>query len=345
MNSHNMLFHMLRERELTLGRTWNFVTNYFHYLLKKPIISGVPSLLMIEPTNLCNLHCPLCPTGNGSIDAPRGSMKPGDFKKIIDELGNRILYLTMYNYGEPFLNRELLTMIEYAKQQRIFIRISTNGHFFENPAERRRLVASGLDHLIIALDGATPETFRTYRRGGNFERVIGNIGKIVEEKRAQRSKTPYVELLFVVMKHNAHEIPTIKSIGEEIGVDRVKLKTIHLKSYTEDSAEIAETYLPEDLNLTRYKQADGKLVAEHSAGHTCKWLWLGSVINWDGSVVPCCYDPNRTLSPGNVFEVGSFREIWNNTQYISLRNTIRMNKNTLELCRFCPGTFTGPDTG
>lgn len=343
MNKCQLLKHMIVKRELTLKRIYNLSINYVKFLTKNPKVSGFPSVLQIEPTNFCNLKCPLCPTGNGTLKAPRGFMGFNNYKKIIDEVGDYLLYLILYNYGEPFLNKEIIEIIEYAKEKNIFVRISTNGHFFNENEKIKRLVNSGLDHLIIALDGATQKTFQKYRKGGNFQQVIGGIKNVIKEKERKKSKTPFIELLFVVMKHNEKEIPIIKRIANEIGVDRLKLKTTALVHLGKNNKKIKK-YLPEDKKLSRYKFEHGSLIVNKEIKNKCIWLWLGTVVSWDGSVVPCCYDPNRNLELGNAFKENSLKTIWINKKYTNLRKTILKNKKAIKICERCPGTFTGPDT-
>jgi len=123
---------------------------------------------MIEPTNYCNLKCPLCPTGAGLIRREKAAMSFEDFKKILDNLGNQIIHLRLWNWGEPLLNKELPKMIKYAKSKNIYVNTSTNSSFL-NKENVRELTNSGLDHLIVSLDGASEETYSLYRKNGNFK--------------------------------------------------------------------------------------------------------------------------------------------------------------------------------
>lgn len=343
MRTHQLLKQMIVSGGITPKRIVNLIRNYSGFVVKNLHVSGFPSLVMIEPTNLCNLHCPLCPTGNRTLRAPRGYMKFEDYKRIVDEIGDYVLMLTLYNYGEPFLNKNIFEMIEYAKKKRIFIRTSTNGHLIGDKERISRLVKSGLDHMIVSLDGATQETFQKYRVGGNFNKVIENIRMIVEEKKLQHSSTPYIELQFIVMRHNEHEIPIIKKVAEEIGVDRLKLKTTNLSNYPEEDIEKMKEYLPENSSLRRYKLENGKVVRTAKIKNKCIWLWFGTVVNWDGSVVPCCYDPHRSIEVGNAFKENSLKKIWFSERYANLRKVVLNNKRSIKICEKCPGTFTGPD--
>lgn len=342
MNKYQILKYMILGRELTPKRIFNFSMNYIRFLSKNPKIIAPPSVLQIEPTNLCNLNCPLCPTGNSTLKAPRGFMSLENYKKIIDEVGDHLLNITLYNYGEPFMNRNIYSMIEYAKKKRIFLRISTNGHFFDDQENIERLIKSGLDSLIIALDGASRETFSKYRKKGNFEQVLNNIKRLVEEKRRAKKRTPFIEILFVVMKHNEHEIPLIKKIAKEAGVNNLCIRSANLGHDTSSDLESAENYLPKTEEFQRYNVKDGKLVKKAKSG-SCIRLWLYSVINWDGTIVPCCFDPHRKFLLGNMFEEGSFLKIWKGKKYQDLRRAIMDNKDSFPMCRDCSGKLKPED--
>ncbi len=342
MRFHQILFHMLKKGEITPKKAYYFINNFINYKLNWKTAVGYPSILMVEPTNLCNLKCPLCPTGNGSLTAPRGFMAFEDFKKIIDETGKYLLNLTLWNYGEPFLNKDIYKMIKYAREKNIFVRISTNGHFFQKEENIQSLLESDLDYLIVSLDGASQETFSKYRKNGNFEKVIENIHKISEERKRQNRKSPHIEIQFIIMKHNEHEVQKMKELAKTLNVDRVKLKTVNIEmDLSKDVKETMKEYLPKSENLSRYKK-NGNTLKRKGMKQSCKRLWLSSVINWDGSVVPCCYDPNRRHELGNCLELG-FKVVWNNQKYANFRTAIMQNKAAIEMCRNCTGNLMDLD--
>ncbi len=342
MKFRRMLVHMLKYEEITSLRAYNFLTNFICYKFGIEKAVGYPSILMVEPTNLCNLKCPLCPSGNGSLTSPRGSMTLENFKKIIDETGRYLLNLTLWNYGEPFLNKDIYKMIKYAREKNIFVRISTNGHFFEREENVQELLDSNLDYLIVSLDGASQETFLEYRKNGNFEKVIANIHRIIEEKKKQNKKNPYIEIQFIIMKHNEHEVPKMKELSATLKVDRIKLKTVNIEmGLSKDVKETMKGYLPKSESLSRY-QKDGNEIKRKGIKHGCRRLWLSSVISWDGSVVPCCYDPNRRYELGNCFKQ-DFKKVWDSQRYNNFRKAVMQNKMAIEMCRNCTGNLMDLD--
>ncbi|MDD5012038.1 MAG: radical SAM protein [Candidatus Nanoarchaeia archaeon] len=302
--------------------------------LKKIKISGFPPTLMIEPTNTCNLKCPLCPTGAGFIKRAKGFLTFSNFKKVIDELSPYIYHLRLWNWGEPLLNKEIFQMISYAKEKNIFVNLSTNSHFLDKDTSSL-IIKSRLDELIVSLDGASEETYQQYRKGGNFKKVIESIQFLVNEKKRLKCANPYIKLQFIIMKSNEHEIQKIKSLSKSLGVDEIVFKTVGIMDYF--SKEDIKKYLPKNKKYSRYSVNSNKVISKKEIKNECDFLWDEIVVNWDGSVVPCCFDMNNLFVFGNAFKE-KIRDIWNNNKYLAFRKKILTNKKSLALCKDCPGT-------
>ncbi|MCD4737044.1 MAG: radical SAM protein, partial [Bacteroidales bacterium] len=152
---------------------------------------GKPYSLSVEPTTSCNLRCPECPSGLRQFPRYTGMMDFESFKKIIDETHKHLIYLLLYFQGEPYLNPAFFDFVKYAKKHRIYTATSTNAHFLteENAG---KTIDSGLDRLIISLDGIGQEAYSAYRIGGRYDQVIKGIQNIVKLKRELKSCTPYI---------------------------------------------------------------------------------------------------------------------------------------------------------
>ncbi len=302
--------------------------------LKLTKVFGFPPTIMVEPTNICNLKCPLCPTGAGLIKRAKGFMKFDDFKKIIDEMGNYAIHIRMWNWGEPLLNKDVFDMISYAKKKKIFVNLSTNSNFLTQEIAGR-LIDSELDELIISLDGASEKTYKKYRKNGNFSDVINSIQFLVREKKRLNKKIPYIKLQFIIMKHNEHEIDKIKFLAQKIGVDELAFKTVGIMNYF--SKEDIRKYLPRNKKYSRYEIQKEGVKPKVKVKNQCDFIWEEIVINWDGSVVPCCFDMNNLFVFGNVFQ-NPIKEIWKGQKYTDFRKMILNHKNEIPLCKDCPGT-------
>jgi len=317
----------LKRKVVTIRRIVNFLCVSISYLLRKRNVMGYPPAVMIEPTNLCNLKCPLCPTGQGKLRREKGMMDLTLYKNIIDEFGNKIIHLTLWGWGEPFMVKDIYKMIKYAKRKNIFVRTSTNGCFFSKREDIEKLVESGLDDLIIALDGASQQTLIKYRVGANFEAIYKSIKSIIAIKKEKKSKYPFVELQFIVMRHNEHEIPLMRKIAKELGVNKLTIKTVGHRA--------SEEFFAEDESLRRHVKIN----------KICSRLWFSSVINWDGTIIPCCYDVHGQYTYGKLDYSNArfFRDIWNSKKYVNFRNNVLRHKNDIALCQPCHGSFQSLD--
>jgi len=152
---------------------------------------GWPTHLEIEPSTLCNLKCSLCPVSSG-LQRPQGFMEFETFTKILDEVGNYVFTLLFWGWGEPFLNPRAFDMIAYARAKGVKVISSTNGHLFAREEFADRLVRSGLDSIIFAIDGVTQTSYERFRHGGNLETVLQGIRNVAERKKALGSRTPLI---------------------------------------------------------------------------------------------------------------------------------------------------------
>lgn len=197
---------------------------------KRPIQWGTPITISIEPTTACNLRCPECPSGLRAFTRPTGNLKENFFRQTIDELHKELVYLIFYFQGEPYINPKFLDMVKYAHSKGIYTITSTNAHFL-NDENARKTIESGLDRMIISVDGTTQETYQNYRKEGNLETVLQGAKNVVKWKRELKSKTPHLIFQFLVVRPNEHQIPEIYKLAKEIGIDEVKLKTAQVYDY------------------------------------------------------------------------------------------------------------------
>lgn len=321
-------------KKLTIRRVWNaskvLSSYYITRLLKKPVQWGLPVSISFEPTTSCNLRCPECPSGLREFTRPRGMLKKDFFTQTIDDIYKDILYLIFYFQGEPYLNKNFLEMVSYASSKGLYTATSTNGHFLTDEMAKKT-VESGLDRLIISLDGTTQEVYEQYRREGNIDKVIEGARNIVKWKKELKSKTPFVFFQFLVVRPNEHQIEDVKKLGEDVGVDEVRFKTAQIYDYENDPNQL----IPKNEKFSRYqKNKEGKQVAKNKLQNHCWKLWQANVITWDGMVVPCCFDKDATHRLGDL-KNQSFKEIWKNDKYRQFRKDITTSRKNIDICANC----------
>ncbi|MBC7586941.1 MAG: radical SAM protein, partial [Chitinophagaceae bacterium] len=214
--------------KFTVRRTWNAGKVWLSYQLSKltgkPLQWGYPISISFEPTTSCNLRCPECPSGLREFTRPTGMLQKSFFEQTIDDIHKDLLYLIFYFQGEPYLNPDFLNMVKYAHDKGIYTATSTNAHYLTD-AKAKATVESGLDRLIISIDGTTQDVYQSYRIGGKLEKVLEGARNIVKWKKELKSSTPFIFFQFLVVKPNEHQIEEVKKLGKEIGVDQVRFKT------------------------------------------------------------------------------------------------------------------------
>jgi radical SAM protein with 4Fe4S-binding SPASM domain len=303
-------------------------------LLSKPVVWGMPLSFSIEPTNYCNLRCPECPSGLGTLTRPKGFMDIANFKYFVDQIYRKSFYIQLFFQGEPFLNKDLIEMIRYAHSKNIYISISTNGHFISEK-NIDELFDNAPDKIIFSLDGLDEKSYQTYRIGGSFAKADKALKLLAETKKAKAAqnkfnhRNPFIELQFLVMKQNEHLVNNIIEYGNKIGVDKVTLKTMQISSY-----ENALNYLPEKENYRRYRFSEDGYKLKNNMKNHCFLLWKSSVITWDGKVVPCCFDKDAQFEFGNVF-VKKFQELWKSAGYREFRKKILSGRKNVNICSNC----------
>ncbi len=321
-------------RKLTLRRAWNGLKVLASYQVSKwsgrSVQWGLPVSISFEPTTSCNLRCPECPSGLRAFSRPTGMLRKDFFHETIDQLHKELLYLVFYFQGEPYLNPDFLDMVKHASSKGIYTATSTNAHYLTEQ-NARRTVESGLDRLIISIDGTTQETYRQYRVGGNLDKVLEGARNIVKWKRELKSKTPLVIFQFLVVRHNEHQIGEVKRIAKEIGVDDVWLKTAQVYDYENDPNQL----IPTNTRYSRYKKnGEGKMVFKGNNANHCWRLWHDPVITWDGTVVPCCFDKDAQHKLGSLHQ-HSFRELWQNGEYKRFRSQVLQSRKNIDICANC----------
>jgi radical SAM protein with 4Fe4S-binding SPASM domain len=221
-------------------------------------------------------------------------------------------------------------MVSYASSKGLYTATSTNGHFLSDEIAKKT-VESGLDRLIISLDGTTQEVYQQYRREGNIEKVIEGARNIVKWKKELKSKTPFVFFQFLVVRPNEHQIEDVKRLAKEVGVDEVRFKTAQIYDYENDPNKL----IPKNEKFSRYKRnKDGKQIAKNKLQNHCWKLWQANVITWNGMVVPCCFDKDATHRLGDL-KKQSFKQIWRSKNYKKFRKDITTSRKNIDICANC----------
>lgn len=299
------------------------VAFYASKAVKRGLLPVFPVTALVEPTNYCNLKCPLCPTGNGTLRRPRGFMDFSTYSAFIDQAGKYLISISFWNYGEPFLHKRLFEMIRKAHDARIHTVVSTNGHYLS--AENiEKTLCSGLAKMILSIDGISQETLSQYRVGADAAKIFDGVKDLCNAKKNRNTGDPHVCFQFIVMRHNEHELQLAREKSVELGCDSFVAEYVH-----GDEDTVCD-YLPDDEERRAYEEG-GKL--KKSFGYVCRRPWEHIVLNWNGDIAACCHDPENSIQLGNINQQ-SLRSIWQGLPYRGLRDALARGS-LPPVCRSC----------
>lgn len=320
-----------RAKGISLGKAANFFIAGLNQYLTPARPLGYPVIAQVEPANYCNLKCPLCLTSTVTKSRKPALLSFEVFQKFIDECGDYLLHLIFWNWGEPFLNPDLFRMIAYAKRKGIIVHTSTNGNVPLDEAQTEALVDSGLDSLVVAVDGATQETYEKYRIGGRLDVVLSNIQKIVRIRSLKGSASPIINMRFVVMRHNESEIPQARILAQKLGVDYFSLKSVDM--HPERGRELDKSYAPRNTHYRRYEY-DKNTFERKQTPFVCMRPWKRVTLDATGEVIPCEYDYQNKHSFGNMNQMSAL-EAWKSSGSMDFRKDFHLGNNHYYLCRNC----------
>ncbi len=320
-------------RMLTIQKIFNLVVLRLSFWLSqrlgKVILWGKPTTLSIEPTTSCNLRCPECPSGLRAFTRPTGMLQEDLYRKIIDQTKTNLTWLHLYFQGEPFLHPKFLALVAYANSKKIFTATSTNAHYLTAHANQQ-ILDSGLKQLIVSMDGVTQESYEKYRVGGNLEKVQNGLQELLKLRKERGRIFPRIIVQFLVTGQNEQEIPRLKRWAKATGVDELQLKSIQIYDYQNGSELI-----PSDLGYSRYiPDKNGTWKLKKKIENKCWRMWQGSVVTWDGKVVPCCFDKDSKYVMGD-FNSHPLPQIWKSASYTGFRKQLLLDRNQIEICRNC----------
>lgn len=319
-------------QKLSVYKVYNYGKLLLSYFISKTLKRGhqtaLPFSLSIEPTTSCNLRCPQCPSGLRQFTRPIGMLEQGFFSELISQVKNHVHSITFYFQGEPYLNPEFLKMVKIASDNGIYTLTSTNAHYLTDELSKQTIL-SGLDEIIISIDGTTQEVYEKYRVGGKLDKVLEGASNIIKWKRELKSRTPFVVFQFVAFSSNEHQVDDIKQLGKTMGADRVRIKTAQIYDF-ENSTDL----IPKQESLSRYKKVKGKWEIKNPLLNQCWRMWQACVVTWDGKIVPCCFDKDAKYQLGNL-HLNNFKEIWFSEQYKFFRDKILMSRKEIDICTNC----------
>jgi radical SAM protein with 4Fe4S-binding SPASM domain len=299
----------------------NILINKREKALKSVVLKSKPYQITIDPGNVCNLRCPGCHTGikHHEMIQP-GMLTFNNFKTIFNQLEKYAFSIALYNWGEPLLNKQIFSMIDYAKTHCVGTNIHSNLNILTEQMAID-LVKSGLTHLYLSIDGATQENYVKYRVKGDYNKVLENLSMLTETKKKLGSKYPLITWKFLEFEHNVHEVEDAKKQAIKSGVNN--FETFKAVPKLMDIYDEANEYEKDPQRLQHLNKI-------------CHSLWSSIYVNSDGSVLACSLSFREKEVFGNLLQ-NSLPEIWNNEKYVNARQMFKPVKNPDKVPMPCKG--------
>lgn len=298
----------------------------------------LPTFVSVEPANFCQLRCPECPVGMAGGHPQSGKaelLRPEVWRTLLREITPYAHTIQFYFQGEPLLNPDLPEMIHEAHMAGLYTIVSTNAQAI-TPQMAERIAGSGLDRIIISLDGLSEESYNAYRVGGDRERVREALRLLHEARQRRGGSAPVIEWQCLRLHTNEHEWAEMRRVYRQWGADRLVFKTAQLYDYANGN-----TLMP---TVTRYaRYAPGKDGQYHlkqplwrriwHIAAPCYRLWSGCVVTTSGEMLPCCYDKAHAHSCGNILAT-PFGTLFHSPVADSFRRSV-LQDNGIDICRNC----------
>jgi len=300
--------------------------------------------LYIEVTTSCNLNCQTCI--RHSWTDPHAHMQQSTYQRILDSLDDlpaleRVIFTS---FGEPLMNRNLLSMIEEIRKRELAVTLGTNGVLLaENVV--RELIRLSVDQVVVSIDGGKPETYEGVR-GTQLSLILENVNRFNQIKKELGVVKPTLAIEFVAMQSNQGELNDLLELASELNASRLVVS--HVLPYTKEmEAEKLYGYGPREPLKTGGWPVKSDVWVRWGlielprmfwgAERRCKFVQDKSiVVGWDGNISPCYafshsykyyaidgVEKNvERFILGNVNEQ-SLAEIWMSEEFTSFRSSVR----------------------
>jgi MoaA/NifB/PqqE/SkfB family radical SAM enzyme len=238
------------------------------------------------------------------------------FAQVLDTFGGRALIVQLWVWGEPLMNRQIAQLVAMAERRGIATEISTNFSLKLSDSEIDRLIDAGLTWLIVSIDAATANTYREYRRGGDFNLVVDNVRRMVVRKRALHSRTPFVEWQFVPFRHNEHEMTQAVELARNLGVDGFRFKPARFDKIEGKTfgGAVSPALVKQWMPRTHALRHEGTTYLDYH----CPFLWGSITVHPDGGISPCCETSSVRQDLAHISDTG-LEDVWNGASYVAAR--------------------------
>lgn len=318
-------------KHMSFAKRFNFLKSCLNFGYRHTRPWSWPIHMQIELTNYCNLRCPVCPTGIGAMNRKPLAMDIQLFKQLMDEAGQYLITLCLWAWGESILHPQLADILRIAAQHNVVTILSSNGQNLNDEKIYEAIAAHPPTHLIVAIDGLTDETNALYRVGARLEPILAGVHRIANGKRENHAPYPLLQMRYMVMKHNQHELPQVRRFAKEHLFDLLTIRTL---SNIDFDGGWHHGLLPDDDTFRAYQYDHSNRI--HLKDFVCQHAFSFPTVLADGTVVVCDQDYNAQHPYGKVTRDRSFKDLWFSKSAATIRKTVRDTRENFSFCKNCP---------
>ena len=289
------------------------LAKYFFFGLLRP---RFPLNIQIETSSRCNARCGFCPYPVVSKTQPQGLMADELWPRLLDEiLAHRVWWVHFYYLNEPLLDPRLPQIIRTVTSRRRGrlpkTKINTNGTLLSEE-RARALLEAGIDQITVSIPSLDPALYSRHMGGLKLEKVIANVEKLNDLRRAMRARLD-LRVTATVTDHTADSIYRQLAFWRRRGI---RFEQVRMANQADPAIE-----------------ANG-LSARYVPSRFCAVPFWRMYITWSGDTVLCCCDTSHTVTPGNVAH-SSIAAVWNSPAYKELHRARWTGIDLPQICRDC----------
>lgn len=295
----------------SIKRLVNVFLNLYEYKTKKIRINSTPFIVHFDVANACTLHCPLCPTGKGEGGQNKSIISFQNFKAVFDQIKDKLMFIRLYNWGEPFLCKDIFKIVDYCHENKVGVQLHTNLNYY-NDEMLYNIVSSKIDYLHVSIDGMTQKEYEYYRVGGDVKKALQGLEKIVSLKKKMRSKYPIIHWGYLINNANNNGVKQALKYARKIGIDI--FEAYPLSIFNSLDCLYSQNYYIKFLSkIMRKENCKSRVINSH-----CRYLWCNLAINPNKTFAPCCIIYKDADSFGSI-DNKRISDIINSTIYIESR--------------------------
>jgi MoaA/NifB/PqqE/SkfB family radical SAM enzyme len=349
-----LLLPEIQSEELEYTKYLNFLVALRARRKNAIHVPSKPFDLSINPSTACQLACPNCETGNGTMTRPATNLAPSLHAHMLSGVVDELFIIRYFGTGESLLNKKFPELMQEIRGKEIFTFMTTNLSFRFTDNQIDEILLSGINLIGVSLDGVTQESYARYRVNGEYDLVVNNMLRMIQRRDELGLKYPLIEWRYLVFRHNEYEVETVRKQAKEFKVDLLefaegfaprndpaapvqRLEQFNVRPSMSGPALDAATRSKNTIMQRMLLQQEFEYLVppDNLKFQKCDWHYFSSYWYPDGGVGPCCIATDISEDFGHITMDNDFSDIWNGPEYGDARALFHDGNSSASFCRSC----------